>query len=74
MFGFAQYQGAWCDRRINSCIIKGCYNDFHNILSLFDILPSFTFPTSERMLDCYLSRLATPKTTHIDHIYELPQD
>ena len=30
------------------------YNDFHNILSLFDILPNFTFPTSERMLDYYI--------------------
>ena len=28
------------------------YNDFHNILRLFDVLPSFPFTTSETKHDC----------------------
>ena len=27
------------------------YNHFHNILRLFDVLPNFTFATSETMSD-----------------------
>ena len=30
------------------------YNQFHNILRLFDILPIFSFTTSETMGDYYL--------------------
>ena len=30
------------------------YNQFHYILRLFDVLPSFPFPTSETMGDYYL--------------------
>ena len=29
------------------------YNLFHNILRLFDVLPNFSFTTSETMLDHY---------------------
>ena len=28
-------------------------SDFHNILKLFDVLPKFSFPTSETMRDYY---------------------
>ena len=31
-----------------------CYNHFHNILRLFDVLPNFPFTTSETMWDYYL--------------------
>ena len=31
-----------------------CYNQFHNILRLFDVLLNFPFTTSETMADCYL--------------------
>ena len=30
------------------------YNQFHNILRLFDVLPNFTFTTSETVSDYYL--------------------
>ena len=30
------------------------YNDFHNILRLFDVLLNFSFTTSETMGDYYL--------------------
>ena len=30
------------------------YNQFHNILRLFDVLPNFPFTTSEMMGDYYL--------------------
>ena len=30
------------------------YNQFHNILRLFDVLPNFPFTTSETMGDCFL--------------------
>ena len=30
------------------------YNQFHNILRLFDVLPNFRFTTSEMMCDYYL--------------------
>ena len=30
------------------------YNQLHNILRLFDVLPNFAFPTSETMGDYYL--------------------
>ena len=30
------------------------YNQFHNILRLFDVLPNFAFTTSETMSDYYL--------------------
>ena len=30
------------------------YNHFHNILKLFDVLPTFLFTTSETMRDHYL--------------------
>ena len=30
------------------------YNQFHNILKLFDVLPNFIFTTSETMGDYYL--------------------
>ena len=30
------------------------YNQFHNILRLLDVLPSFSFPKSETMCDYYL--------------------
>ena len=30
------------------------YNHFHNILSLFDVLPNFPFTTSETMRDCFV--------------------
>ena len=30
------------------------YNQFHNILKLFDVLPNFPFTTSETMDDYYL--------------------
>ena len=30
------------------------YNDFHNILRLFGVLPNFPFTTSETMCDYYL--------------------
>ena len=30
------------------------YNQFHNILRLFDVLPNFLFTTSETMVDYYL--------------------
>ena len=29
-------------------------NHFHNILRLFDVLPTFVFTTSETMSDCHL--------------------
>ena len=32
----------------------GSYNQFHNILRLFDVLPNFSFTTSETMGDYYL--------------------
>ena len=32
----------------------GTYNQFHNILRLFDVLPNFPFTTSETMCDYYL--------------------
>ena len=31
-----------------------CYNHFHNILRLFDVLPNFPFATSETMRNYYL--------------------
>ena len=31
--------------------LYGSYNDFHNILRLFDILPNFPFTISETKLD-----------------------
>ena len=36
------------DNSFNSC------NHFHNILRLFDVLPDFSFTTSEMMCDYYL--------------------
>ena len=30
------------------------YNQFHNILRLFDVLPNFLFTTSKTMCDYYL--------------------
>ena len=30
------------------------YNQLHNILRLFDVLPNFPFTTSETIGDCYL--------------------
>ena len=35
-------------------IFLHCYNRFHNILGLFDILPNFSFTTSETMCYYYL--------------------
>ena len=40
-----------CYCSINSSSIN---NDFHNILRLFDVLPNFSFVTSETMRDQYL--------------------
>ena len=37
-----------------SSLLQQSYNQFHNILRLFDVLPSFLFPTSETMCDYYL--------------------
>ena len=34
--------------------LKQTYNHFHNILRLFDVLPNFSFATSETMHDYYL--------------------
>ena len=34
--------------------LRPTYNQFHNILRLFDVLPSFPFTTSETMGDYYL--------------------
>ena len=36
------------------CVHVQAYNHFHNILSLFDVLPNFPFTTSETMRDYYL--------------------
>ena len=33
---------------------SGAYNQFHNILRLFNVLPNFSFTTSETMGDYYL--------------------
>ena len=38
-------------------IFELIYNQFHNILRLFDVLPNFRFTTSETMHDYYLSTL-----------------
>ena len=32
-------------------LCKGFYNQFHNILRLFDVLPNFPVTTSEKMAD-----------------------
>ena len=34
--------------------LHNSYNHFHNILRLFDVLPSFAFTTNEMMRDYYL--------------------
>ena len=33
---------------------KPCYNHFHNIFRLFDVLPNFSFTTSQTMRNYYL--------------------
>ena len=43
----------------NSCSFSSVcslfiYNQFHNILRIFDVLPNFSFTTSETMCDYYL--------------------
>ena len=40
----------------NVCIVEllGNYNNFHNILRRFDVLPNFPFTASEKMCDYYL--------------------
>ena len=35
-------------------LLEGFSNHFHNILRLFDVLPNFSFPTTETMSDYYL--------------------
>ena len=35
-------------------IVYQCYNYFHNILSLFDVLPNFSLTTSETMRHFYV--------------------
>ena len=35
-------------------ILLASYNQFHNILSLFDVLPNFRLTVSESMGDYYL--------------------
>ena len=44
--------------------MSNIYNQFHNILRLFDVLPNFLFTTSETMRDYYYKH----------GIYELPHE
>ena len=40
--------------KVQFLFFKGfCYNQLHNILRLFDVLPNFPFTTSETMRDYY---------------------
>ena len=41
------------------------YNQFHNILRLFDVLPNFPFTTSETMCDNYLQPWYIRVTSHV---------
>ena len=43
------------NRKYQRAMPVGSYNQFHNILRLFDVLPNFPFTTSETMGDYYLS-------------------
>ena len=38
----------------STAALKPPYNQFHNILRLFDVLPKFSFTTSETIRDYYL--------------------
>ena len=43
--------------KIQNCLFKGkisTYNQFHDILRLFDVFPNFPFTTSETMRDYHL--------------------
>ena len=45
------------NRALNTILSSHChknYNQFHNTLRLFDVLPNFTFTTSETMCNYYL--------------------
>ena len=52
------FSQTFCTRLANSMrkpwFVLVFYNQFHNILRLFDVLPSFSFTTSETMGDYYL--------------------
>ena len=39
---------------VNSQLVIGSNNQFHNILRLFDVLPNFPITASETMCDNYL--------------------
>ena len=54
----AQEQSDWklwcrCNKQKNGCL-TGNYNQLHNILRLFDVLPNFPFITSETIRNYYL--------------------
>ena len=40
--------------KASQCFTDKNYNQFHNILRLFDVLPNFAFIASESMGDYYL--------------------
>ena len=54
---------------IRNKLLDICYNHFHNILRLFDILPSFTFTTSETMVyvSCVTSNTKPETASWLHH-------